>query len=46
VHDLAVDAVLFHQTADTRVGPRISFTPTAATNAELQIGQITFNTSD
>lgn len=46
VHDLAVDAVLFHQTADTRVGPRISFTPTAATNAELQISQITFNPSN
>lgn len=42
VHDLAADAILFHQTADTRVGPRISFTPTAATNAEFQIGQITF----
>ncbi len=42
VHDLAVDAVLFHQTADTRVNPRIAYTPTAATNAELQISQITF----
>lgn len=42
VHDMAVDAVLYHQTTDTRIGPRVTYTPTAATNQELQISQIKF----
>jgi len=41
--DLVVDVMMFHMVGYTRVGPRISFTPSISTNSELQIADITFN---
>ncbi len=41
--DLVVDVMMFHMVGYTRVGPRISFTPSISTNSELQISNITFN---
>lgn len=40
--DLAADVQLFHMIGFTRVNPRVKFTPTIATNTELQLSQITF----
>jgi peptide/nickel transport system substrate-binding protein len=43
LHDeLAADVELFHMIGFTRVNPRVQFTPTIATNTELQLSQITF----
>lgn len=40
--DLVVDVMMFHMVGYTRVGPRISYTPSISTNSELQIADITF----
>jgi len=40
--DLVADIPLYHMVGYTRVGKRISFTPSIATNSELQLSQITF----
>jgi peptide/nickel transport system substrate-binding protein len=42
VHDMAADVVMYHQTGNTRVNPRIHFQPSSATNSELQLAQISF----
>ncbi|MEI4472936.1 ABC transporter substrate-binding protein [Frigidibacter sp. MR17.24] len=43
VHDEVVaDVPLFHMVTYARVGSRISFTPTIATNAQLQLSEIAF----
>jgi len=40
--DIVCDVMLFHMVGYTRVGKRINFTPSIATNSELQLAQITF----
>lgn len=40
VKELAADVVLFHQSGDTRVGSRIDYQPTPATNSEVQLAHI------
>jgi peptide/nickel transport system substrate-binding protein len=40
--DIISDVPLFHMVGYTRVGKRINFQPSIATNSELQIAQITF----
>lgn len=40
--DLVVDVMMFHMVGYTRVGSRISYTPSISTNSELQIADITF----
>ncbi|WGF88578.1 ABC transporter substrate-binding protein [Marinivivus vitaminiproducens] len=42
VHDDAVDAMLFHEVVDSRVGARIAYNPKAATKGMLNIAEITF----
>ncbi|MFW5681317.1 MAG: peptide ABC transporter substrate-binding protein, partial [Pseudomonadota bacterium] len=41
--EIIADVMMFHMVGYTRVGPRITFTPSISTNSELQLGQITFN---
>jgi peptide/nickel transport system substrate-binding protein len=40
--DIICDVPLFHMVGYTRVGKRINFKPSIATNSELQLSQITF----
>ena len=40
--DIVADVPLFHMVGYTRVGKRIEFKPTIATNSELQLAQISF----
>ena len=40
--DRVVDVEMFHLIGYSRVGSRINFTPTIATNTEIQISQVTF----
>ena len=40
--DLVADVPLYHMVGYTRVGKRVNFTPSIATNSELQLSQITF----
>ncbi len=40
--DIVPDAMLYHMIGFSRVGPRVEFTPTLATNSELQLSQISF----
>lgn len=42
VHDLAADVILYHQADYARINPRINYTPSVATNSELQLSQISF----
>ncbi len=41
--DIIADVPLFHMVGYARVGPRISYNPTSATNSEVQLQTITFN---
>jgi peptide/nickel transport system substrate-binding protein len=41
-HDLSADVMLFHMVGYSRVAERLDFTPTIATNSELQLSQIKF----
>ncbi|MFQ5972558.1 MAG: ABC transporter substrate-binding protein [Alphaproteobacteria bacterium] len=41
--DLIADVPMYHMVGYTRVGPRITFTPSISTNSELQIAQIKVN---
>ena len=41
-HDLSADVFLFHMVGFSRVSERLDFTPTIATNSELQLSQIEF----
>ncbi|WP_146586040.1 ABC transporter substrate-binding protein [Puniceibacterium confluentis] len=41
-HDLSADVFLFHMVGFSRVSERLDFTPTIATNSELQLSQIKF----
>jgi peptide/nickel transport system substrate-binding protein len=40
--DIVADVSLFHMVAYSRVGSRIQYTPTVATNSEIQIAQMKF----
>jgi peptide/nickel transport system substrate-binding protein len=40
--DIVADVNLFHMVAYSRVGSRIEYTPTLATNSEIQIAQMKF----
>lgn len=40
--DIVPDVGFFHMVGFTRVGPRLDFTPSIATNSELQLSQIAF----
>ena len=40
--DIVADVDMFHMVGYTRVGSRISYTPSISTNSELQIADITF----
>ncbi|WP_138470222.1 ABC transporter substrate-binding protein [Poseidonocella sp. HB161398] len=42
-HDISADVFLFHMVGFSRVSERLDFTPTIATNSELQLSQIEFN---
>ncbi|HET9394749.1 MAG TPA: ABC transporter substrate-binding protein, partial [Nitrospiraceae bacterium] len=42
VHDNVLDVFLFHMVGFARVSPKINFVPTAATNSEILLEQITF----
>ena len=42
VHENALDVFLFHMVGFARVSPKINFKPTAATNSEVLLEQITF----
>lgn len=42
VHDNVLDVFLFHMVGFARVSPKINFVPTAATNSEVLLEQITF----
>lgn len=43
IHEVIVpDVSLFHMVGFTRVNPRLDFTPSIATNSELQLSQIAF----
>jgi peptide/nickel transport system substrate-binding protein len=41
-HDISADVMLFHMVGFSRVSERLDFTPTIATNSELQLSQIGF----
>jgi peptide/nickel transport system substrate-binding protein len=41
-HDISADVMLFHMVGYSRVSERLDFTPTIATNSELQLAQIKF----
>lgn len=40
--EVVADILLFNQVSFARIGPRVTFTPTIATNGELQLSQIGF----
>ena len=40
--DIVPDVNMFHMVGYSRVGPRINFKPTVATNSEIQIAKMTF----
>jgi peptide/nickel transport system substrate-binding protein len=40
--DDVADVMMFHMVGYTRVGPRINYTPTIATNSEVDLASITF----
>lgn len=40
--DIVADALLFHMVSFARVGPRLDFKPSIATNSQLQLSQIGF----
>jgi peptide/nickel transport system substrate-binding protein len=40
--DIVPDVMLYHMVGFTRVNPRLDFTPSLATNSELQLSQISF----
>lgn len=40
--DLAADVLLFHMVGYSRVGKRVNFKPTIATNSQLQLSEISF----
>jgi peptide/nickel transport system substrate-binding protein len=40
--EIVPDVLLYHMVGFSRVSPNINFTPTLATNSELQLAQITF----
>lgn len=42
VHENVLDVFLFHMVGFARVSPKINFVPTAATNSEILLEQITF----
>ncbi|MBM3343307.1 MAG: peptide ABC transporter substrate-binding protein [Betaproteobacteria bacterium] len=42
VHNEALDVFLFHMVGFARVSPKINFVPTAATNSEVLLEQVTF----
>jgi peptide/nickel transport system substrate-binding protein len=42
VHENVLDVFLFHMVGFARVSPKINFKPTAATNSEILLEQITF----
>jgi peptide/nickel transport system substrate-binding protein len=43
VHDdVVADVLLFHMVNFARIGSRIAFTPTIATNSQLELAEITF----
>jgi peptide/nickel transport system substrate-binding protein len=42
VHENALDVFLFHMVGFARVSPRINFVPTAATNSEILLEQVSF----
>jgi phospholipid/cholesterol/gamma-HCH transport system permease protein len=39
---IVADALLFHMVGHSRVGPHLDFTPTIATNSQLQLAEIGF----
>lgn len=41
-NDIVADALLFHMVGHSRVGARLDFTPTIATNQQLQLSEINF----
>lgn len=41
-HEISADVMLFHMVGFSRVSERLDFTPTIATNSELQLSQIEF----
>jgi peptide/nickel transport system substrate-binding protein len=41
--EIIADVPLYHMVGYARVGPRINYTPTSATNSEVQLQEITFN---
>lgn len=43
--EIVPDVSLFHMVGFTRVNPRLDFTPSIATNSELQLSEIGFNNS-
>lgn len=40
IFEMVPDVMLFHQVAYSRVGPRLDFKPSIATNSEIQLSQI------
>ncbi len=40
--DIVPDAMLYHMVGFSRVGPRVEFQPSLATNSELQLSEISF----
>ena len=42
VHDISADVLLFHMVGLSRVSERLDFTPTIATNQQLQLAEIGF----
>ena len=40
--DVVADVMLFHMVGHSRVGERLDFTPTIATNSQLQLSEISF----
>jgi peptide/nickel transport system substrate-binding protein len=41
--DIIADVPLYHMVGYARVGPRVSYSPTSATNSEVQLQDIKFN---
>ncbi|MNF01920.1 hypothetical protein D3C80_2009900 [compost metagenome] len=41
-NDVVADVLMFHMVGFARVNPRIDFTPTIATNSQLQLSEIGF----
>jgi peptide/nickel transport system substrate-binding protein len=40
--DIVADVLLFHMVGHSRVGERLDFKPTIATNSQLQLSEISF----